>query len=128
MVFLATPILKLSAGPQSPVISLHTKDSHLSKELVLGIGHKDQILLKKNCWDFPGGPVLVNPPCCAGDMGLIHGWGTKIPRAPDQLSLSTTISEPVHPGTGMPQLESPQGKISRDSTKRPDAANKYIVK
>ena len=61
-------------------------------------------------------------------MGLIHGWGTKIPRAPDQLSLSTTISEPVHPGTGMPQLESPQGKISRDATKRPDAANKYIVK
>ena len=29
--------------------------------------------------DFPGGPVVKNPPSNAGDSGLIPGWGTKIP-------------------------------------------------
>ena len=28
--------------------------------------------------DFPGGPVVKNLPCNAGDAGLIPGWGTKI--------------------------------------------------
>ena len=32
-------------------------------------------------WDFPGGPVVKNLPCKAGDMGSIPGWGTKIPHA-----------------------------------------------
>ena len=31
--------------------------------------------------DFPSGPVVKNPPCNAGDMGSIPGWGTKIPQA-----------------------------------------------
>ena len=37
----------------------------------------------KKCiiWDFPGGPVIENPPSNAGDAGLIPGQGTKIPRA-----------------------------------------------
>ena len=30
--------------------------------------------------DFPGGPVVKNLPCSAGDAGLILGWGTKIPQ------------------------------------------------
>ena len=25
--------------------------------------------------DFPGGPAVKNPPCCAGDAGSIPGWG-----------------------------------------------------
>ena len=25
--------------------------------------------------DFPGGPVVKNPPCNAGDKGSIPGWG-----------------------------------------------------
>ena len=29
--------------------------------------------------DFPGGPVVENPPCNAGDRGFIPGWGAKIP-------------------------------------------------
>ena len=29
--------------------------------------------------DFPGGPVVKNLPCNAGDMGSILGQGTKIP-------------------------------------------------
>ena len=40
--------------------------------------------------DFPGGPVAKNPPCNAGDLGLIPDWITKIPQATGQLSPSTT--------------------------------------
>ena len=36
--------------------------------------------------DFPGGPVVKNPPCNADDLGSITGWGTKIPHATEQLS------------------------------------------
>ena len=31
--------------------------------------------------DFPGGLLVKNPLCNAGDMGLIPGRGTKIPHA-----------------------------------------------
>ena len=36
--------------------------------------------------DFPGGPVVKNPPCNAGDAGSIPGQETKVPHAVDQLS------------------------------------------
>ena len=32
-------------------------------------------------WDFPGGPVMKNPPSNTGSAGLIPGQGTKIPQA-----------------------------------------------
>ena len=32
--------------------------------------------------DFLGGPVIENPSSNAGNAGLIPGWGTKIPHAP----------------------------------------------
>ena len=36
--------------------------------------------------DFPGGPVVKNPPPCnTGDKGSIPGQETKIPHAPEQL-------------------------------------------
>ena len=44
-------------------------------------------------WDFPGGPVVKNPPYNAGDAGSIHDWGTKIPHAAGQLSPCATTSE-----------------------------------
>ena len=31
--------------------------------------------------NFPGGPVVKNPPCNAGGETSIPGWGTKIPHA-----------------------------------------------
>ena len=34
--------------------------------------------------DFPGGPVVKNQPCNAGDMGSIPGQGTKILHATEQ--------------------------------------------
>ena len=45
--------------------------------------------------DFPGGPVIKNPPSNAGDAGSIPGRGTKIPHAAGQLSLRTTTTELV---------------------------------
>ena len=40
--------------------------------------------------DFPGGPVVKNLPCHAGDAGSIPGQGTKIPHAEKQLNLHAT--------------------------------------
>ena len=36
---------------------------------------------KEQEWDFPGGPMVKNPPSNAGDAGSIPGRGTKIPHA-----------------------------------------------
>ena len=38
--------------------------------------------------EFPGGPVVKNPPSNSGDLGSTLGWGTKIPPATGQLNLS----------------------------------------
>ena len=46
-----------------------------------------QHLLKTSLSDFPGGPVVKNLPCNAGDAGSIPGQGTKIPYATEQPSL-----------------------------------------
>ena len=45
--------------------------------------------------DFPGGPVVKNPPSNAGDVGSIPGWGTKIPHAAGQLSPCAATPEPA---------------------------------
>ena len=43
---------------------------------------------QQNCTagNFPGGPVVKNPPSNAGDAGSISSRGTKIPHATRQLS------------------------------------------
>ena len=43
--------------------------------------------------DFPGGPVVKNPPYNAGNAGSIPGQGTKILHATGQLSLRATTTE-----------------------------------
>ena len=43
-------------------------------------------IVKKWWRDFPGGPVLKNPPSNVGDVGLISVWGTKIPHTAGQIS------------------------------------------
>ena len=52
--------------------------------------------------DFPGGPVVKNLPCNAGDKGSIPGWGTKIPHSEEatahrlQLeSLCAAMKDPI---------------------------------
>ena len=44
--------------------------------------------------DFPGGPVVKNPPSNATDMGLIPGWGTKIPEAAKPVCLTEDLAQP----------------------------------
>ena len=46
--------------------------------------------LKNTLWDFPGGPVVKNPPSSAGDLCSIPGQGTKTPQL-----LRPTALEPV---------------------------------
>ena len=46
--------------------------------------------------DFPSGPVVKNPPCKAGDVGLIPGQGTGIPHATGQLSPRAATRESMH--------------------------------
>ena len=38
-------------------------------------------IIKKNNWNFPGGPVVKPSPSNAGGTGLIPDWGAKIPHA-----------------------------------------------
>ena len=45
---------------------------------------------------IPGDPVVKNPPSNAGDVGSIPGRGTKIPYAVGQLSLCAATTEPTH--------------------------------
>ena len=71
------------------------------------IGKNKNTNSKRYVWDFPGGPVVKNPPSNAGDMGLIPGRGTKIPHATGQLSLHAATTEPAHSRAHMPQLLSP---------------------
>ena len=47
-----------------------------------------EILTLNRTWDFPGGPVVKNPPSNIGDAGSIPGRGTNIPHAVGQLSLA----------------------------------------
>ena len=46
-------------------------------------------------WDFPGGPVVKNLSCNAGDSGSIPGRGDEVLHATGQLSLHTATTEPV---------------------------------
>ena len=45
--------------------------------------------------DFPSGPVVNKPPCNAGNMASIPGWGTKISHATEQQSSMTATSVPM---------------------------------
>ena len=42
--------------------------------------------LEKSLQDFPGGPVVKNPPSNTGDAGSIPSQGTKITQATGQLN------------------------------------------
>ena len=57
---------------------------------------KNMSFLGFNSRDFPGGPVVKNLLCNAGDVGTIPGQGTKIPHASKQLRLPILTTEPKH--------------------------------
>ena len=50
----------------------------------------------QNCMkgNFPGGPLVKNLPCNAGNVGLIPGLETKIPQTSRQLSLRPVLKIP----------------------------------
>ena len=50
---------------------------------------------KQHRRDFPDGPVVKNLPSKAGGADSTPGWGTKVPRAAEQLSMRTTTGEPL---------------------------------
>ena len=62
--------------------------------------------------DFPGGPVVKNPPSNADGKGLISGRGPEIPHATEQLSLRAL--EPTH----APQPESLHTAITESTGSR----------
>ena len=74
--------------------------------------------MKVMVWDFPGGPVVKNPPSNAGDAGLIPGRGTKLPHATGQLSPRAATTEHTRPGADTPRERSP-----RTLTKDPVCCN-----
>ena len=45
--------------------------------------------------DFPGGPVVKNPPSNAGEASSIPGRGTKIPHVARQLSPRAITAKPA---------------------------------
>ena len=46
-------------------------------------------------WNFPGGPVVKNPSCSAGNTDSIPGLRTKIAHGVGQLSPYATSTEPA---------------------------------
>ena len=55
--------------------------------------------------DFPGGPVVKNPPSNVGDVSSILGWGTKIPHSTGKLSPCATTTEPTRSRAHVLQIE-----------------------
>ena len=55
--------------------------------------------------DFPGDPVVKNPPSDAGNLGLIPGLGNKIPHAMGHLSPWNAIAKPMRSGAHLLQLQ-----------------------
>ena len=74
--------------------------------------------------DFPGGPVVKNPPSNAVDVGSIPAQVTKIPHAVGQLSLHTATTEPVRSRARAPQLESTHAATTEPMLWNPHATTR----
>ena len=73
-----------------------SKISHQVGQGFLVASNRNRLTQEREFRDFPGGPVIQNPPCNAGDMNSIPGQGTRIPHTARQLSpcARTTESSP----------------------------------
>ena len=76
-------------------------------------GCMESFLQNERGRDFPGGPVVKNPPCNSREEVLIPDQGTKISHATELLSLRATTRESM----------SRNGR-SHMTQLRPDAVNK----
>ena len=61
---------------------------------------------KNQLRDFPGGPVVTDPPCNAGAAGLIPSGRTEIPSAVGELSPHAASIEPTCSGAHVTKSES----------------------
>ena len=72
-------------------------------------------------WAFPGGPLVKNLPCNAGDMGLILGQGTNIPNA-----LALALKNP-RPAAREPMRHDKRHHLTtRDLTRHSEGLKKQI--
>ena len=74
--------------------------------------------------DFPGGPVVKNPPSNAGDVGSFPGHGIKIPHALEQPSPRTTTE--VSPCAITREAREPQRKILCATTETQRSQNQIL--
>ena len=96
-------------GGSLSFLSLHVLHSQRALHFCLGFSSPKCI-----SWDFPGGPVVKNLPCNAGDAGLLPGQRTKIPHAAGQLSPHATTTE-------LPRLNwSPRRKLQSPRALEPE--------
>ena len=68
---------------------------------------------------FPDGPVVENPLCTTGDVGLTPGWEAKITHAGEQLSPHAATAKPQAPESVCHnwRICVPQPKIPHAATK-----------
>ena len=109
MLFLVRNAYRLIAHPETP-----DNQNSISRE-----ESWDPLGSKLEGRDFPRGPVVKKLPSHAGDMGLIPGWGTKIPDAAKQLNPHATTGE--KPARHNERSRMPQQR-SHVPQRRPDAA------
>ena len=99
-----------------PAILWPTRGSEMKEN-----SFKIVLCIKTKHRDFPGGPVVKNPPSNAGAAGLIPGRGTKIPHAGGATKPAcAATTEPMCSGVRLPQLE----RSPRTATKDRRAATK----
>ena len=101
-----------------PELTFHQEDmqmnnQHMRRCLMSPVIREMQF--KTTVRDFPGGPVVKNLSCNAGDLGSVLGPGTQIPHATEQLSLHSTATEPTRHNSRAHAL---QQKIPSDATQK----------
>ena len=108
MEFLQTPPFK------GRTVKASLKEKHVGWEILFGLFLQNKIFHKTQLigyWDSPGGPVIKNLSCSAGDMGSIPGQGIRILHALGKLGPRAATTEPE------PQLESPCAEILHAAAK-----------
>ena len=86
----------LTMGELKPSEGAGESREKFRSQTIIFVGLKARWTFKRHSWDFPGGPVVKNPPTNAGNVGSIPGPGTEIPRVTGQLSPCATTPEPWH--------------------------------
>ena len=80
---------------------LATKQQHTTFKT-----HAKKLSSKSELWDFPGGPVVTEPPCKAGAAGLLPGGRAETLRVMEEVSPCAASTMPMCSGAHMMHLES----------------------